>query len=222
MNSNIEKLQNIISTLENKAAGGGGTDYTRCFTEAKFPDLNLFGQKEVVLNLDACNYANAMFRASVQNTTVEHLTVNCPTPLQTIGSMFQFMPSAQDFTLKRLTLNLNMATANYNTTWLYYAAALEVVDGTPLDFSGSTSGNIEYVGLDKLQEIRFVPLCIKTNTWFGNSSKLSDASIQSIIDGLADLTGQTAKTLTLRTDVGAKLTQAQKDAAAAKNWTLVY
>ena len=36
------------------------------------------------------------------------------------------------------------------------------------------------------------------------------------------LTGSTAQTLSLHADVGAKLTDAQKAAASAKNWTLAY
>lgn len=57
---------------------------------------------------------------------------------------------------------------------------------------------------------------------FSNSSKLSDLSIQNIIDHLADLTGGTAQTLTLHATVGEKLTDEQKATITAKNWTLVY
>jgi hypothetical protein len=73
-----------------------------------------------------------------------------------------------------------------------------------------------------LERISFVPECIKVSISFAQSNLLNDASIQSIIDGLADLTGKTAQTLTLHATVGGKLTQAQKDAASAKNWTLAY
>lgn len=57
---------------------------------------------------------------------------------------------------------------------------------------------------------------------FPNSPKLTTASVDSIINALKDLTGQTALTLTLHATVGAKLTEAQKAAITAKNWTLVY
>ena len=57
---------------------------------------------------------------------------------------------------------------------------------------------------------------------FSSSSKLSDASVQSIIDHLADLTGQTAQTLTFHKTVGDKLTDTQKATITAKNWTLAY
>ena len=55
---------------------------------------------------------------------------------------------------------------------------------------------------------------------FVNSALLSDASIQSIIDGLADLTGSTAQTLTFHADVKAKLTESQISQITSKNWTL--
>lgn len=74
----------------------------------------------------------------------------------------------------------------------------------------------------KLKEVRFAEGAIFQNISFVNSNLLSDASIQSIINGLDDLSGATAKTLTFHKDVGNKLTQAQKDAITAKNWTLAY
>lgn len=51
-------------------------------------------------------------------------------------------------------------------------------------------------------------------------SKLKDASVQSIIDNLADLTGQTAQTVNFHSTVVDKLTVEQYDAITAKNWTI--
>ena len=63
---------------------------------------------------------------------------------------------------------------------------------------------------------------ISKNISFAQSPKLTNDSVQSIIDHLKDLTGSTAQTLTLHADVGAKLTQTQKDAISAKNWNVTY
>lgn len=52
------------------------------------------------------------------------------------------------------------------------------------------------------------------------TAKLTDDSVQSIIDHLKDLTGGTAQTLTLHSTVGGKLTAEQKTDISAKNWTL--
>lgn len=76
-------------------------------------------------------------------------------------------------------------------------------------------------GLYVLENITFDGSIEKSVT-FPQSSKLTDASVQNIIDHLADLTGKTAQTLTFHADVGAKLTDEQKAIVTAKNWTLVY
>lgn len=57
---------------------------------------------------------------------------------------------------------------------------------------------------------------------FDRSPLLTSASVDSIIHALKDLTGQTAQTLTFHATVGGKLTDEQKAAISAKNWTLVY
>lgn len=63
---------------------------------------------------------------------------------------------------------------------------------------------------------------ITKNMNLSRCDKLTDASVQSVIDNLADLTGQTTQTLTFHATVGGKLTDAQKAAITAKNWTLAY
>lgn len=78
-----------------------------------------------------------------------------------------------------------------------------------------------FTNCSSLVDITFSGTIGKTIS-FAQSSNLSAESVQNIIDCLADLTGATAQTLTLHAAVGAKLTQTQKDAISAKNWTLVY
>lgn len=116
-----------------------------------------------------------------------------------------------------LTDGVRINSANYMCTNAY---RLRCIVGA-MDMTGNTSNNM-WQGCRALEEIRFVPKTIGAKLTFQNSSKLSAASIQSIIDGLADLTGQTGQTLTLHADVGGKLTDEQKAAATAKNWNLVY
>lgn len=68
--------------------------------------------------------------------------------------------------------------------------------------------HIEIVGvINETFNVRWSPL-------------LSDASVQNIIDVLADLTGQTAKVITFHADVKAKLTEEQIATITSKNWTL--
>lgn len=73
-----------------------------------------------------------------------------------------------------------------------------------------------------LETIRFKAGTIKKSLSLAYSPLLTDETIQNVIDGLADLTGATAQTLTLHAKVGAKLTAEQKASASAKNWTISY
>lgn len=89
-----------------------------------------------------------------------------------------------------------------------------------IDLSMSNNNeNFAYLAY-KLEEIRLVPNSIKKHIELNYSPRLSDASIQSIIDGLADLSDGTAQTLTLSSDVKAKLSSVQTQAISSKNWTL--
>lgn len=117
-----------------------------------------------------------------------------------------------DLTRYNRKLNANMS------YWCYGAMALKSIIGA-LDFAASTDISSAFVA-HSLVDVEIVPNTIYADIRF-SSAYLSDASIQSIIDGLADLTGDTAKTLTLN-GVGASLTDEQKAAISAKNWTLVY
>ena len=91
-----------------------------------------------------------------------------------------------------------------------------------IDLTGCVNCTTPFPNSTALEEIEFKPGTIPKNIQFNNQPNLTATSIQSIIDGLADLTGQTAQTLTFHKTVGNKLTQAQKDAISAKNWTLAY
>lgn len=71
-----------------------------------------------------------------------------------------------------------------------------------------------------LTEIRFEPDTIGKNISFAQSSLLSTDSVESIINGLVDLTGQTAQTLTLHSTVKGNLSDTQISAITSKNWTL--
>ena len=89
-----------------------------------------------------------------------------------------------------------------------------------LDLSSCTNVTSAFDFAYRLKDITFKANTIKISISFAACHSLSDASIQSIIDGLADLAGQTAQTLTLHADVKAKLTEEQIAIITSKNWTL--
>lgn len=101
----------------------------------------------------------------------------------------------------------------------YSSAIVEIGE---MDISNATNVTNMFFSCTTLKRVYFVRGCIKLSISFAQSSQLEDVAIQSIVDGLADLTGQATQTLTLHATVGAKLTDEQKAAASAKNWTLAY
>ena len=224
-----------------KAAGGGSGDYDQGFEDGKnsvvqidrlvkncsFSSLNVFGKAEVELNFDNIASFTNLFQVTDKaytNTTVEHLTINCSTLVDSIQQILYCHPTASDYTLKRFTLNFDTQKCKNFGNAFTCQRALEVIDGQPLNYSAVTNANYMngFFNCGALVEVRIVPNTIKLSISFANCSNLSSDTIQSIIDGLTDLTGGTAQTLTLHATVGSKLTDEQKATITAKNWELVY
>lgn len=222
--------------IESIEAGDGG--YEQGFEDGKnsvmdlgrfcdiirFKNLNVFGKSEVELNLPNCTTLNRLcFVESPENTnnTVEHLTINAGSPTDA-GWILGASIGQLDQKLKHLTLNWDMKNLKKVDYAFYGLQALQVIDGVPFDFSSLTSLTGIFHMSTAIVEMRFVPLSIKVNFLLSLHRKLSAETIQSIIDGLADLTGGATQTLTFHSDVGNKLTDTQKATITAKNWTLVY
>lgn len=98
---------------------------------------------------------------------------------------------------------------------------LVAIRGTPIDFSSVKSGIGKGVfNVPKCVFLRFAKQTLKVSIDMSYCYSLDDESIQSILDGLADLADDTAQTLTLHADVKARLTDEQIAAVTAKNWTI--
>ena len=104
---------------------------------------------------------------------------------------------------------------------LFNATNMVTVDKIILKSDGSQTFTNGFNSTRSLQNIVFEGVIGKSIS-FPLSVLLTDVSVQSIIDHLADLTGQTAQTLTFHATVGGTLTAEQKATITAKNWTLVY
>lgn len=87
-----------------------------------------------------------------------------------------------------------------------------------LGFFGVTNATGMFSGCANLENIT-IDGEIGVAIGFAGSPKLTDESIQSIIDHLADLTGQTSLAVGFHSTVLANLTEEQINAIGAKNWT---
>jgi hypothetical protein len=199
----------------------------RYLKTATFTSLNMFGKSEVELNLDNVTSLNGLFKIMVKddvNTTVEHLIITAQNPITSISQiLFSGGINYDDKKLKRVTTNFKTQICKGFSQSFNGCEMLEIIDGEPLDFSAALEGSFAMFNrCYALKELRVVNKSIKVNFNIASSAELSHETRQSIIDGLADLTGGTAQTLTLHATVGGKLTDEQKATITAKNWTLVY
>lgn len=164
-----------------------------------------------------------------------------------VGATYMFAYCGYDgdlddiFANRGLTLDLSGCV---NMNYLFYLAECTAVG--VIDFSACKDTSLASIfNAPNLETIRlFIPPnvaltaanfnssgALKNITFGGEITKsinfsrcpnLTAESVQSIIDHLADLTGQTAQTLTFHATVGEKLTDEQKATVTARNWTLVY
>lgn len=162
------------------------------------------------------NFSNSFYGCSC----IEELNfINLPDYAIVADSMFSLSPNIIPDKLKTVSFSPKFKLSN--ATLLFNGRiSLEEVIGE-LDFSGITAVNVQsnpFNGCTSLAEIRFTKESIKYNLSFTQSSQLSDESIQSILDGLANVS--TTRTLALNSAVYVKLTEEQKQSATDKGWTI--
>jgi hypothetical protein len=162
------------------------------------------------------NFSNSFYGCSC----IEELNfINLPDYAIVADSMFSLAPNIIPDKLKTVSFSPKFKLSN--ATLLFNGRiSLEEVIGE-LDFSGITAVNVQsnpFNGCTSLAEIRFTKESIKYNLSFTQSSQLSDESIQSILDGLANVS--TTRTLALNSAVYVKLTEEQKQSATDKGWTI--
>ena len=128
--------------------------------------------------------------------------------------MFQNCANLVSVKIKNDSLCLN------NCTYLFDGCtALESIDGV-IDISQCGGTNSMFNKCYALKEVRFVSQSINANILFDSCADLSVDSINSIINGLADMTGKTSCTLFVHGNVFSRMTVEQKTIIASKNWTL--
>lgn len=201
--------------------GTFGEDYSQYASNINFNNLNVFDKSEISIYLKHIKRIGSVFTQNVEkNTTVEHITLKTEQKLEFANAIFYTVSAYIDEYLKHITLYIDTSEVLNMSNIFSGLKALEVVDGEPLDFSSATNIGSILNGCLSLKEFRVKKESIKVSFPCSNAQSLSDESIQSIIDGLADLTGQEAQTITFHSTVKDKLTEEQITQIISKNWTL--
>lgn len=215
----VEVGEGTIDTYAEKIgeiSSGGGIDYLKYAKAYQFATMEGLPEEVVVNFENATTLQNLISDFKVTN--VKKLTINCQKPITNMARMIY----NGDKSFEHITINVDTSKCGTFNQCFHGMPNLKIIDGTPLDFSSSSANGNMFLYDNALEEVRIANESIKKSIQFNHCSLLSDTTIQSIIDGLADLTGGTAQTLTLHSTVGAKLTEEQKATITAKNWELVY
>ena len=155
---------------------------------------------------------NYIFRST---TGLESITLKCTTRGVAMHAHGAFSRCSD---LKFLDLSEFNTTFGPSTDVFYSCTSLEEIRGEIENTT--TNWTLWFASCVKLREVRFKANSIKGAFNISQSPLLSAESVQSIVDGLADMTGGTSYKLTLHADVKAKLTEEQLATIAAKNWTM--
>lgn len=144
--------------------------------------------------------------------------INIPDRAIDCSNLFSLSPNIIPDKIKKITFSPKLKVTRI-TSGFYGRYSLQTIVGE-LDFSECEPNQQQnpFNGCTSLIEVRFTPESIKQNISFTQSSKLSDESVQSILDGLA--TVSSTQTLFLNSAVYAKLTEEQKQSAIDKGWTI--
>lgn len=183
------------------------TSLSSMFKKATFPE-----NSKLTLNIPNCLDLNATFN---QTKNIKELKL-----ISNNEALMSFYFTFQDNIMIEVIdiSEFSPKIERFYSAFTGNANLVEIRGEIDLSETIDHTNNFTYLG--KLQEVRFKANTAKASFGFRDSSKLSNESVQSIINGLADLTGASAQTLTLHTTVKAKLTEAQIAAITSKNWNL--
>ena len=154
---------------------------------------------------------------SAKFTKIKVLTLTCDKPVKSVGSTFSYCSGI----LEKVIFNVDISQVTNATQIVMAYGGIKYFEGTPFDFSSATTIRpFQYA--DAIESFRVAPETIKVKADFGRQRALDDETIQSIIGGLADLTGSTTQILTVHPDVKARIEANPVWLATivGKNWTL--
>lgn len=131
---------------------------------------------------------------------------------------FRLTTPVEYFNLKNISFSPKLI-GTFFRYMFYDQQHLENINGE-IDFTKikATGTDLMFYSCNNLKEVRFTKESLKYNLQMAQSGSLSLESLQSIIDGLGNVT--TTSTLSLNSTAYNKLTEEQKQSATDKGWTI--
>jgi hypothetical protein len=206
------KAEGIEQGYENGFSDGNLLYYAGCF-DATFDNVTFPENYNMVLRVKKFSAtAYRTFALAKNLKSVKIITDDKESPIS-LNQVFRECPNLEIVDLTECSRKICKA------DYAFFQSNKIISVLGALDLSKITD-TANYAFFFNVRDLEFVPNTIYKSIRV-SSANLTEASKESIINGLADLTGGTAQTITLN-GVGAKLTAEQKARIAAKNWTLAY
>ena len=138
--------------------------------------------------------------------------------IQSWDFAFRIDVSVEYFNLKNISFSPKLIGISFRYMF-YDQQHLENINGE-IDFTkiSVTGTDLMFYSCNNLKEVRFTKESLKYDLQMAQSKSLSLESLQSIIDGLGNVT--TTRTLSLNATAYNKLTEEQKQSATDKGWTI--
>ena len=216
-NRNIRNLNNNVCVREvnvdTSSWGSFNQGFRNCYFLTKINEGNIVDCSGIDAN---GNISNTFYGCS---SLEEVSLINIPERAIDCSSLFSLASDIIPDKIKKITFSPKVKVTRI-TLGFNGRSSLQTIVGE-LDFSECEPSRQQnpFNGCTSLIEVRFTPESIKQNLSFAQSSQLSDESIQSILDGLANV--PTTQKLFLNSEVYAKLTEEQKQSATDKGWTII-
>lgn len=208
-----------------KADGGGGDDLFQYATKIEGLFIRAAFRDNYELTLSVPNCLTSLTEFIRQTTGLRKVTLNIPLTQSYKPTYFAYRNTdIEEIVFPNEIEEINGIEVIKGikftdlTNFVSQASSLVQITGT-MDLSESTNNATGFTSCPALKEVQFKTGSITKSISFNSSSNLSNASIDSIIAGLADLTGKTTQTLTVHETVYNKII-AEYDISSDKNWTL--
>lgn len=206
---------------------GGGMTMANYASDIQFTSDDWATSDTVVLDMPNLSTMDSIFYR-VDFSKIKHLTINSNTPIA--SCLYAFRGNIGGSILETVVLNIDTSQCtNWNN--MFFKHNVKRVEGAPLNFSGATSIS-PFAYTYNVEHFRVAPNSIKIKADFSHCTMIDDDTVDSIVNGLFDLTGATAQTLTLNKAVKARLeaddakedTDSEKrhwiSRITGKNWTI--
>ena len=203
-NTHITKVGNITAPLEVGRYGASAMFYN-CTNLLSVGDITLYG-------------------VTIYGSSGIERTFSYCTKLQTAG--FIDAPNYMSISYLCSSSGELVTFGGFNTSrwgdgqsaFVYCKKLREITH--PIDFISCTQASEMFRECYALEYLRFAAGSLHCKLDLSYSTKLSAESWESVFYGLADLTGQTACTLTIPANPENSIPQALRDLATARNWTI--